>query len=318
MEDEDVTWFAHGMLGAGLISELDGKVKQSGKTTLVLALTRAVLTGEPFLGQDTVYSPVVYLTEQSAPSFKRNLRRAGLLGRRDLHILLWNRVVGWKWPDIVAEARRKAIDVGARVIVIDTLGQFSGIRGDNENNSGAAMLVMEPLQALSADRIAVLVSRHDRKSGGEVGDSGRGSSAYAGAVDVVLHLQRLLGRVATGRDRQRLLEGISRFEETPDKLLIELAQQEPYTYTALGDADVLRTQTLRREILGCLPSNPDDALSTRELREALVGSPNDILRALNELIRERLVIKIGLGKNGDPFRYYQRTWSDAGDDEDAN
>jgi hypothetical protein len=315
MEDEDVTWFAHGMLGGGLLSELDGKVKQAGKTTLILAMTRAILEGETFLGQDTVYSPVVYLTEQSAPSFKRNLRRAGLLGRRDLHILLWNRVVGWKWPDIVAEARRKAIDVGARVIVVDTLSQFSGIRGDNENSSGAAMQVMEHLQALSADKLAVLVSRHDRKSGGDVGDSGRGSSAYAGVADVILHLQRLMGRVATGRERQRLLEGISRFEETPDKLLIELAQHEPYTYTALGDVDVLRSQTLRREILATLPNNPDDGLSTAELKEAVAAKHEDLLRVLNELIRERLVLKVGLGKKNDPFRYYQRTWDDDDDDD---
>jgi hypothetical protein len=38
--------------------------------------------------------------------------------------------------------------------------------------------------------LAVLMLRHERKGGGEVGESGRGSSAFAGAVDVILQLKR--------------------------------------------------------------------------------------------------------------------------------
>jgi len=310
MEDEQITWYAHGLLGGGLIAELDGKVKQSGKTTLVLAMVRAILEGEPFLGQATTYTPIVYLTEQSGPSFKRNLRRAGLLGRNDLHVLLWPKAIGLKWDAVVAQAQAHAAEVGARILIVDTLGQFSGIRGDAENSAGTALLVMEPLQTAAGAGLAVLVSRHDRKSGGDVGDSGRGSSAYAGAVDIVLHLQRLLGSNTAGKERQRLLEGISRFEETPDKLLVELGPQEPHTYTALGDADVVRDQVLRRDILANLPTNPDDALSTGELKEAVTGAPADILRVLGELVREGQVRKLGLGKRGDPYRYYQRVYDD--------
>jgi hypothetical protein len=309
MEDEQIGWSALGLLGIGLITELDGKVKQSGKTTFVLAMVRAILESQPFLGQTTSYSPILYLTEQSAPSFKRNLRRAGLLEREDLHVLLWSYAIGWKWEHVVAEAQSKAAEVGAKVLIVDTLGQFSGIRGDTENNSGTAMVVMEPLQSAAAGGLAVLVTRHDRKSGGDVGDSGRGSSAYAGTVDIVLHLQRLQGNHA-GRERQRLVEGISRFEETPDKLLIELGEGEPHTYSALGDVDVLREQSLRREILACLPTNPDDALSTTELKEIIAVSPNDLLRVLGELIREGMVRRLGAGKKGDPYRYYQRVFDD--------
>ena len=310
MEDEQITWHAHGLLGGGLITELDGKVKQAGKTTLVLAMVRAILEGEPFLGQTTTYSPIVYLTEQSGPSFKRNLRRAGLLGRNDLHVLLWPKAIGLKWDVVVAQAQAHAAEVGARVLIVDTLGQFSGIRGDAENSAGTALLVMEPLQTAAAAGLAVLVSRHDRKSGGEVGDSGRGSSAYAGAVDIVIHLQRLMGTNTAGKERQRLLEGISRFEETPDKLLVELGPQEPHTYTALGDADVVRDQVMRREILANLPNNPDDAVTTTELKESVGGKDEDRGRVLKDLVREGLVRRIGLGKSGDPYRYYQRVFDD--------
>ncbi|HEY5484444.1 MAG TPA: hypothetical protein VIK31_11660, partial [Propionibacteriaceae bacterium] len=57
---------------------------------------------------------------------------------------------------------------------MDTLPQFAGLRGDAENNSGDALEAIGPLQLLAADGFAILVTRHDRKSGGEVGESARG------------------------------------------------------------------------------------------------------------------------------------------------
>ena len=92
VEEEDIAWYATGFVGDGLITLLDGKAKLAGKTTLLLALVHAVLYGEDFLGQPTQYTSVVYLTEQSGPSFRRNLSRAGLLDRADLHVLMWSRI----------------------------------------------------------------------------------------------------------------------------------------------------------------------------------------------------------------------------------
>jgi hypothetical protein len=291
LEEENVKWFVHGVAGAGLITELDGKAKQAGKTTLVLELVHAILHGEEFLGLATRYTPILYLTEQSGPSFKRNLSRAGLLDREDLHILFWNRAVGHKWDTIIAAARDKAHAVGAGLLVVDTLAQFSGIRGDDENKSGSAMQTMEPLQAATQDGLGILASRHDRKSGGEVGDSGRGSSAYVGVVDVVIHLQRLAGDT-TGKEKQRVLESISRFEETPDKLLIEYQPGEEgnrSTFRALGDPVKIRTESLRIDILANLPTERGDAPDFDELRKDLGMREIDVRRVLNDLVREGLV-----------------------------
>jgi hypothetical protein len=314
VEEEEIRWYAFGQVGSGLVTELDGKVKQAGKSTLLAALCRSILEGEHWLGQPTRYTPIVYLTEQSGPSFKRNLKRAGLLGRHDLHVLLWSKVLGWKWEDVVMLARRKAAAVGAGILIVDTLGQFSGVRGDGENSSGSAMVVMEPLQAAASDELAVVVSRHDRKSGGDVGDSGRGSSAYAGAVDVILHLQRLPGD-REGKERQRLLEAISRFEETPDQTLIELGADEPYEYRAIGDVEVVRAVHLRAEVLANLATDPDLGLGLTDLRELLSCDRSMLSRTLWELMKERLIGRTGDGKRGDPHKYFLRPVEE-GDDAD--
>jgi len=314
VEDEEIRWYAFGYLAGGLVTELDGKVKQAGKSTFVSALCRCILEGEPWLDQATRYSPIVYLTEQSAPSFKRNLKRSGLLGRSDFHILLWSKVRGWKWEDVVTLARRKCAAVGAGILIVDTLGQFSGVRGDGENSSGNALVVMEPLQAAAADGLAVLASRHDRKSGGDVGDSGRGSSAFTGAVDVVLHLQRVPGDRA-GKERQRLLEAISRFEETPEQTLVELNEDEPFSYRAIGDVEQVRSVRLRQEILANLSVDPDLGMTISDLRELLSCDRSALSKALWELMKDRLIWRTGAGKNGDPYKYCLRPQQEVDDDE---
>lgn len=303
MEDEEINWYVHGLVGAGLLTELDGKAKQAGKTTLVLDLVHAILHGEEFLGQATRYTPVIYLTEQSGPSFKRNLSRAGLLDRDDLYILFWNRAVGHKWDTIIASVRDKAQQEKAGLVVVDTLAQFSGIRGDDENKSGSAMQTMEPLQAATQDGLAIVTSRHDRKSGGEVGDSGRGSSAYVGVVDVVLHLQRLTSD-RTENHRQRLLESISRFEETPEQLLIEYVpgtDGERNTFRAVGDMGVVKNALLDADILANLPvGHVDEAPEFDELRKDLGMREIDVRRRLNTMVRDGLVEYFGR-----PRRYCQ-------------
>ena len=202
------------MAGAGRVTEIDGKIKSAGKTTFCTHMCRAIVDGSDFMGQPTARSPIVYLTEQSPATFREALRRADLLDREDFRVLFWHDTIGTPWPDIVRAARDEARRIGAKVLVVDTLGQFAGVRGDAENNAGAALEAVAPLQeAAAVDGLGVIILRHERKGGGEVGDSGRGSSAFAGAVDVVLRLRRQEGGGA--RPGVRVLDALSRFDQTP-------------------------------------------------------------------------------------------------------
>src|SRR5450756_1466972 len=81
--------------------------------------------------------------------------------------LTWADAAGVPWPGIIGAAAAKCREIGARLLVVDTLPQFAGLRGDAENNSGDALEAIGPLQLLAADGFAILVTRHDRKSGGE-------------------------------------------------------------------------------------------------------------------------------------------------------
>jgi NrS-1 polymerase HBD domain/AAA domain len=299
---ERTEWVAFPYLAKGAITEVDGKIKAGGKTTWISHMASCILKGEPFMGEPTTKTSAVFLTEQPPASFRKVLERAHLTKREDLYILHWHDVAGLEWSEVVRRTVEKAEEVGAGVLFVDTLGQFAGIRGDGENSAGEAHKAMQPLQEAAAKGLAVCITRHERKGGGEVGESGRGSSAFGGAVDIILSIRRADGNV---RPTVRVIESLSRFEETPDKLVIELTADG---YRSLGDATAFAEQEARQAILEVLPAKAEHALSSGDLFDKL--KEQDIKRtsaqtALEALIGEGEVVRTGAGKRGDPYRYYR-------------
>lgn len=273
---------------AGAVTELVAKIK-AGKTTYVLGeIVRLALDK----------GPVVYLTEQPASSFRVALERAHLLGRENLFILRFNAVVGMDWPGIARLARDKCRETSARLLVVDTLSHFSGLDGDSENDSGAAITSMKPLQETAALGTGVLTIRHERKSGGEIGDAGRGSSAFGGAADTLLTLRRPQGN---GRPTIRKIECISRFEGLPAEALYEYRDGH---YHYLGTESEIADREAEAVILDRAPESEDRAKSLDELLDGSSTSRTTAQRVVRRLALEGQLTQIGRGKRGNPFRYF--------------
>jgi Bifunctional DNA primase/polymerase, N-terminal/AAA domain len=301
-------WCVYGLLALGVITELAGKLKASGKTTFAAHLVRALLDGLPFLGHPTRKTAVVWLTEERPATFLETLRRARLETRIDLHVLAWHDVKGMPFPDVMGAAVTWCKHVGAEVLIIDTISQFAGLRGDAENNSGDALAAIEPLQMAAAQGLAVLVPRHERKGGGDVGESGRGSSAFSGAVDIVVVIRRGEGQ---SKPTVRVLHTLSRFTETPDTLVMELTDTG---YVALGTEGTVAVLEAERALLDRLPYGEAAALS---LDAALEGVTLRVARtnaqaAVKNLMSIGQVQRVGLGKRGDGYRYFRTVEVSAG------
>jgi hypothetical protein len=296
--DKQTEWIVPGFVVRGGITELGAKVK-AGKTTLIMKLVRAAADGLDFLGKPTLKTPAVYLTEQPAVSFRQAMERADLLGRDDFHVLFHNDTRGLPWPLVASAAIEECKREGAFLLVVDTLPQFAGLKGDSENNSGDALTAMEPLSRAAAEGIGVVLTRHERKSGGEVGDSGRGSSAFAGAVDIVLSLRKPVGN---SKKTQRVLQAISRFAETPAELLIELAEND---YIALGEPHDAAVREAKDLIIAIAPEAETEAMTLKEIMESSEIPRSTAQRAVEELLREELLSKVGGGKRNSPYRYFK-------------
>lgn len=296
----EVDWVARGIVARGSLTELAGKIKAAGKTTFATHLCHQVVGGLPFLDACTAQGPVVYLTEQGESSFREALRRAELLENDDFHVLFWHDVVGVSWPEVVGGAVDEAMRIGAVLLVVDTLPQFAGVRGDAENNAGEALAAMEPLQEAAAKHnLGVIAVRHERKAGGDVGDSGRGSSAFGGAVDIVLALRRPEGNHGPS---VRELRSLSRFDETPNGLIIELVGS---TYQVLGDQADVALAEARNALLEVMPTTPGTALRETVLREKAGLKRTTSQRALEALVADEIVCRIGEGKKGDAYRFFR-------------
>ena len=300
MSPESVPWVVTGYVAEGAITGVDGRPKASGKTTLVLHMCRHVLDGEEFLGLPTSATGVLYLTEQSATTFREALVRAGLRDREDFVALLWRDTLGVDWHRVVREAVQEAVRRGAKLLVVDTLPQFSGLQGDAENSAGAALAAVQPLQeAAAAHDLAIIVVRHERKSGGNVGDSGRGSSAFAGAVDVIVSIRRPEGN---SRPEIRELHALSRFDVTPDLLIMELTEEG---YRSLGTRDDVAAAEAREAILDALPADEVGAMTLDELVRAAPVARTTVQQVIGNMLVTGELGSRGQGVRGDPRRYWR-------------
>ncbi len=293
LEPEHPAWLHPGYVARGVITELSAKIK-TGKTTLALSLTRAIVTGTPFLGHECVATPTCYLTEERAQTFRSAIARVGLEDCANLHILFRQHSYGQDWPDVAAAATQYALSVGAGCLWVDTLSDWANVRGDAENDAGAAMDAMRPLHAAAAAGLAVVSVRHSgRNPSSDVAESGRGSSAFGGAADIILSLRRVPGQ---GHENRRLLAAVGRFDETPAELVVDFVDG---AYTVIGT----KSDAARRDALDWLRDNltagRDWALTLPQVEQRAkdageVVSRSTLQRALGEL-QERGEVESEIG-----------------------
>lgn len=299
MVPEDPAWVARPYVVAGGITELTGQIK-SGKSTLLGYMVKRLVDGGDFLGVQTDPGPVVYLTEQTPTTFREILERSHLSESNDLHILPWHDVRADKWPIVVQEAIDKAKREGAKVLIVDTLPQFAGLRGDTENNAGDALAAIMPVQAAAQAGLAVIIVRHDRKSGGEVGASSRGSSAFGGAVDIILQLKKAEGNA---RPTLRVLSALSRFHETPQEVTVEW--NEDGAFTVLGPDQAYEKNRIRSAILDIAPRNEAESLTGDDFWQQIPKSKRTtVFDALKAMVADGLLRRAGNGTKGDPHVFW--------------
>ena len=286
IEPEEIDYLCPPYLPLGCVVELTGKVK-GGKTTFALDACRAVLTGDLFLGTAAVRAPVIYATEERRQTFRAALRRVGIGGSPDLHILFRYEAGGLAWPKVVELIEQRVRQTGARLVVIDTLADWAGLAGDQENDAGHALAAVRPLCMLAAAGPVVLMVRHERKSGGEIVDAGRGSSQFPGAADVVISLAYPTGE---GHDNRRNLHAIGRLDDIPRRVVVEY---EGGRYELLGAESAIARRDARAFLLDHLPKSEEQAVTMATLVDE-AGTRfgrSTIQQALREHEREGTVCK---------------------------
>ena len=305
---------------AGAMTDFTGRAKE-GKTRFRNYMIRCLILGESCLGYPAgAPTKVVLLTEEPVPSLMEGLAAAGLTDTSDLVVLTRYAARSTAWSDLVAAADEQATKIGARALMVDTAPGMARLEGDTENSAGHALAALRPLQETQTPGLAKLVIRHTRKSGGDLVEAGRGSSAFAGEADVLMSISRARG----DRPTVRRLEAIGRFEAIPSVLTVErvttmsgsvpntrdLNGTEPkttllvedYRIVSATDAADPHAASVADRVTKALSRNPAEAKTVSEMAESMGISERSVRYGLDELGDQ--VGRCGAGTRWDPLKFY--------------
>lgn len=304
-----VNWKIHGYLAEGHITLLISLWK-AGKSTFVALEVRALEDGQEFIGQTTKPSRVLIVSEEHRVKWAERRDKLGL--RDHIHFLprdlipFVGRPTFDQWNLFVDHLSTLVKEHQYGVVVLDTLARLSPV--DDENDAAKVQAALSPLHKLTETGVAVQLVHHPKKGDAAEGQAARGSGALPGFVDIIIEMRRTVG--SDRRCRQRTLTSYSRFDETPEELVIEL-DQAGTTYAVVGtkaDADRLARQTAIRGILPTVDAGSftvDEVLShwPEGSKKPSRTRLSDILsKGLNDSLWKRM----GSGTKGDPHRYWSQ------------
>lgn len=210
---EHVPWILPGMIAKGEVTLLGGREK-SGKSTLLFALMRQMLDGGFFLERSVLDCPVLYLTEEGPSTVAEKCKRFGVDGG----VFFCTRTACPAVPpldDLVAQVERQAEQVGAGLVVIDTLAHWCGLAEGQENDASVMAGVVAKFHRLTAKGLAVVLVHHLAKGGLEF----RGSTAIPGGVDTLMTFI-----YSKGGGTRRMLMVKGRHDACPPRLDLELGK----------------------------------------------------------------------------------------------
>jgi AAA domain/DnaB-like helicase N terminal domain len=240
----------------GILTVVDGQPKTAGKTTLVLHAIAASRRREIFLARPTNECRVLFVSEENRRTFRIAVERAGLGKADGVFYLTLEDWAGIPWPSLAERIEKTCQDLRVDWLVLDTFYEIAGLGAEQEKDAGIVSAAVRPVRHMTGRLdVASTLTRHERKSGGDVGQSGRGSNALTGACDAVVQVTRL---PASYKASMRQIELAGRVEV--DSFKIELLGGRYVRH----DTDV-RVATVEEAEAINLSIQQDQAISEREI-----------------------------------------------------
>jgi hypothetical protein len=294
--EEEVEWQVDRLLPAGGTSLLVAKPK-AGKSTLGITLSQCTISGSSFLGRAVAKGPVIYLAYEGARrQWRGRIRRAGLSGS-DFHFFH-----GSAEGDPLADAHAMAVEIGARLIVVDTL--WHALRAQDGNAYGDVLLKMEQFIHVANETGAHVVLLHHAKKGegGLDEDAALGSTALFASVDTQIVLRKV------SKEGEEVIFYVSSINRDGDELPKSVLVQDPITdllsiSSTKAEADLDRAKTV---LLEQLAEDPGSGKTDQDLKAADLGLRRALMvKARSSLFEAGEIDHSGTGKRGDPKRWHK-------------
>lgn len=183
-----VRWVAEPWAAEGALTVLVGPAKRGGKSTFVRDFARAVVSGDEVLGHATAQHPTLILTEDPPGVIEQSYVEMGFTGHpaaRNLHVLPFQSIRGMSFPELMAECRKHAEQVGARLLIIDSLLRFAQLDHLHDIRH-QHVSVLDSLK--EAGMAVVATASYDTRLGAPPGDMIDGIGLLATVSDTVMEL----------------------------------------------------------------------------------------------------------------------------------
>ena len=245
--DPDLQWIVHGLIrrGAGTMLSAHPKV---GKTTWLAHMLQALGIGETFCGMATKPTKVMVVSEEDESTLAERCREIGIGDHVAWFVRPFpSRPTMAQWIAFLKEIRHDVSDIGAGLVVVDTLAKHLPLR--DENHATEVESALQPLWQLTAQDVGLLCVHHSRKVLAEDGTSARGSMAFNGHFEILLELIRADN---TPGNCQRILKGMSRLKHVPEELVMELVDGR---YRAMGNQAEVERHRIESMVMEYVANN---------------------------------------------------------------
>ena len=287
--EEERRFVVEDLLLAGTFSLLAAKPKV-GKSTLSRQMAAAVSTGTPFLGRQTVASPVLHVAiEDHRSELVRSYRK---LGVSDGPLYVCDGRVG---DDPFGSLEKEIVLRGAGLVILDPIAKF--VRMRDISAYGEVSGALEPLIDLARRTDCHITGIHHmgkREGGGA--DALLGSTALFAAVDS-LYLMREEGGL-------RFLKAQHRYLPSLDEIALTYDSATGRFDLAGGPGSVLtfdkHLQGAAKRILGLMR---EKWVPRAELLRLANCSATTFARAISSLLEEDVIEVSGSGVKNDPYLY---------------
>ncbi|HEX3147940.1 MAG TPA: AAA family ATPase [Gemmataceae bacterium] len=300
---DDERWLWHGFLAAANLTLLVGQWK-AGKTTLLSVLLARLAQGGTLAGLAVRAGRAIVVSEEADDLWADRVDHLRL--GDELTIVsrpFRGRPSSQQWQALIDQLVDRHAADPFNLLVIDPLAAF--VPGRSENDAGAMLDVLLPLQELTRLGVAILVLHHPSKKATAAGRLARGSGAVTGSVDIIIELELMAS--AAEDDRRRKLSAYSRHRATQRRLIVELTP-DGTDYVALGDYIGNDFEDNWPVLAGVL-EDASGKLTRKEVhkywpQDFVKPSPMAIWRWLDQAVKQNRVLMSGNGRRNHPFVYW--------------